>query len=129
FDLASQDKGSPVLVLPLGWQTSYKTLGGYYKEIQFYQTVHQHPIFQGQIARIEEKYLDYYLSQPGFKCLMSAEIRVPAPGDKEAVFTLLRKYGIKHVVIHPQYFDQKHLEGLAELFKGYPGELSVDYAG
>ena len=65
-DLASRDKGSLILVLPLGWQSSYKTLGGYYKEIQFYQTVHQHPIFQGQIARIEEKYFDYYLQFPDF---------------------------------------------------------------
>lgn len=126
-ELAGRDKGSLILVLPLGWQSSYKTLGGYYKEIQFYQTVHQHPIFQGQIARIEESYFDYYLSQPGFKYLMDAEKRTPLPGEKEAVYGLLGKYGIKDVVIHAQYFDQKHLEGLSGIFKGYPGELSVEY--
>jgi len=126
-ELAWRDKNSPILVLPLGWQSSYKTLGGYYKEIQFYQTVHQHPIFQGQIARIEEKYFDYYLSQPGFRYLMSAEKRTPRFGEKEEVYGLLAKYNIKYVVIHAQYFDQKHLGGLSEIFKGYPGELFVEY--
>jgi hypothetical protein len=129
YDLASRAKGSPILVLPLGWQNSYKTLGGYYKEIQFYQTIHEHPIFQGQIARIEERYFDYYLAQPGFRFLMDAEKRTPSPGEKEGVFDLLRKYNIKYVVIHSQYFDKKHLGELEEIFKAYPGELYVKYAG
>jgi hypothetical protein len=126
-ELAGRDKDSVILVLPLGWQSSYKTLGGYYKEIQFYQTVHQHPIFQGQIARIEERYFDYYLSQPGFRYLMNAEKRIPLPGEREEVYGLLGKYNIKYVVIHAQYFDQKRLEGLSEIFKDYPGELFVEY--
>ncbi|MCX5708979.1 MAG: hypothetical protein NTY14_08465 [Candidatus Omnitrophica bacterium] len=129
YDLASRAKGAPILVLPLGWQNSYKTLGGYYKEIQFYQTIHEHPIFQGQIARIEERYFDFYLSQPGFKFLMDAEKRKPLPGEKEGVFGILRKYNIKYVVIHTQYFDKSHLDGLREMFKDYPGELFVEYAG
>jgi hypothetical protein len=129
YDLASRDKGSAILVLPLGWQSSYKTLGRYYKEIQFYQTIHEHPIFQGQIARIEERYFDFYLSQPGFMFLMNAEKRAPLPGEKEGVFGLLRKYNIKYVVIHAQYFDKSHLDGLREMFKSYPGELFVGYAG
>jgi hypothetical protein len=126
-DLVSRDKKSVILVLPLGWQSSYRTLGGYYKEIQFYQTVHEHPIFQGQIARIEERYFDYYLSQPGFKFLMEAQNRMSSPKDQEAVFSLLRKYNIKYVVIHAQYFDKKHLGGLADIFKSYPKELFVEY--
>jgi hypothetical protein len=129
YDLAARDKKLPILVLPLGWQNSYKTLGGYYKEIQFYQTIHEHPIFQGQIARIEERYFDYYLAQPGFRFLMDAEKRTPLPGEKEAVFDILRKYNIKYVVIHIQYFDKKHLEALKAIFKDYPGELFVKYAG
>ncbi len=128
-ELALRDKGSPVLVLPLGWQSSYRTLGGYYKEIQFYQTVHQHPIFQGQIARIDQRYFDYYLSQPGFKFLMEAEKRAALPGEREEVYGLLRRYGIKNVIIHGQYFDKKLLDGLSKMFKNYPGELSVGYAG
>ena len=126
-ELARRGNGSVILVLPLGWQSSYKTLGGYYKEIQFYQTVHQRPIFQGQIARIEEKYFDYYLSQPGFRYLMNAEKRTPLPGEKEEVQGLLGKYNIKYVVIHARYFDRERLDGLSEIFKGYPGEIFVEY--
>ena len=128
-DLASRDKGSPILVLPIGWQSSYRTLGGYYKEIQFYQTVHEHPIFQGQVARIENKYFDYYLSRPGFKFLMEAQNRAASPGEIDEVFGLLREYNIKYVVIHTEYFDQKRLDGLRNIFKSYPGELFVEYVG
>jgi hypothetical protein len=129
YDLASRDKGTPILVLPLGWQNSYKSLGGYYKEIQFYQTIHEHPIFQGQVARIEERYFDFYLSQAGFRFLMDAEKRTPLPAEIEGVYDILRKYKIKYVVIHTQYFDKNHLDVLTKIFKDYPGEIFVEYAG
>lgn len=60
---------------------------------------------------------------------MDAEKRSPLPGEKEDVFGLLCEYNIKYVVIHTQYFDEKRLEGLLKIFKSYPGELFVEYAG
>lgn len=126
-DLAGKDKGTPVLILPLGWQSSYKTIGHYDKEIQFYQTVHQHPIFQGQVARIENSYFDYYMSQAGFRYLVEAGTRGPTQIEKADVLLLLRRYGIRHIVIHLPYFDRDRLIAMLEIFKDYPGGLSVDY--
>jgi hypothetical protein len=123
--LAGADKGSPVLILPLGWQSSYRTVGTYAKEIQYYQTIHGHPIFQGQIARIENSYFDYYTSQPGFRYLIEAGRRFPTSGEESAVHGLLREYGIKHVIIHMSYFDREHLIRLQKIFSGYHGVLSV----
>jgi hypothetical protein len=113
-DLAHRDRGSPVLVLPLGWQTSYKSVGYYNKETQYFQTVHEHPIFQGQIARIEDRYIDYYTSQPGFRYLMEAHFREPTPQEKTDVYRILSEYGIKNVVISQKYFDQEHLATLTD---------------
>jgi hypothetical protein len=128
-DLAARDKGTPVLVLPLGWQSSYRTVGHFDKEIQFYQTVHQHPVFQGQIARIENSYFDYYTSQAGFRYLADADKRAPTTVERAGVLRILRKYGIKNVVIHLSYFDRERLIELQEIFKMYPDRLSVDYVG
>lgn len=126
--LSSQNTDSPLLVLPLGWQSSYKTIGRYHKRIQYYQTIHGHPIFQGQIARIEDNYFDYYLSREGFRYLIEADDRLPTESEKIKVYAILRQYGIKDVVIHSSYFDKRHLEALLQMFKNYPGRLSVELA-
>ncbi|HOU36170.1 MAG TPA: hypothetical protein PK562_02755 [Candidatus Omnitrophota bacterium] len=114
-DLAHRDKGSPVLVLPLGWQTSYKSVGYYNKETQYFQTVHEHPIFQGQIARIDDKYIDYYTSQPGFKYLMEAHFRSPTLEEQADVYRILMEYGIKNVVISTKYFSPNHLKTIQDV--------------
>ena len=113
-DLAQRDKGSPVLVLPLGWQTSYKSVGYYNKETQYFQTVHEHPLFQGQIARIDDKYIDYYTSQPGFKYLMEAHFRSPTPEEQADVYRLLKEYGIKNIIISTKYFPPHHLHTIQD---------------
>lgn len=123
--LANYDKNSPLLVLPLGWQSSYRTVGIYDRKIQFYQTIHGHPIFQGQIGRLEDKYFDYYLSQPGFQYLIAAHQKKPGANDKIAVYALLKKYGIKQAVIHVFYFDKEHRDALLRLFRDYPGGIEA----
>ncbi|MBU1853212.1 MAG: hypothetical protein KJ957_04125 [Candidatus Omnitrophica bacterium] len=128
YKLASQNTNSPILVLPLGWQSSYKTVGIYDKKIQFHQTIHGHPIFQGQIARIEDSYFDYYTQQDGFRYLIDANKRLPTSSETKGVHNILRTYGIKNVVIHNSYFDSVHLNILLEIFKDYPGELTVEFA-
>ncbi len=127
-NLALLDIDSPILVLPLGWQSSYKTLGTYDKRIQFYQTIHGHPIFQGQVARIEDSYFNYYISQEGFRYLIDADKRMPTSAEKRQVHNILCKYGIKYVVIHGTYFDKKYLDTLLKMFRDYSGELFVEFA-
>lgn len=114
-DLAHLDKGSPVLVLPLGWQTSYKSVGWYNKETQYFQTVHEHPIFQGQIARIDDRYIEYYTSQPGFRYLMEAHFREPSSKEIADVSRILSEYGIRHVVISKKYFSPKYLQTIQDV--------------
>jgi len=96
YRLAKQDPGTPVLIIPLGWQSSYKTVGQYDKRVQVYQTVHGHPVFQGQIARIPDKYFDFYTDDPGFRYLMDASNRLPTPEEAERVLEILATYRIKH---------------------------------
>jgi len=117
--LNKKDKGTPLLVLPLGWQTSYKTVGCYNKETQYFQTIHEHPIFQGQIARIDDRYIEYYTSQPGFRYLMEAHFREPTPAERIDVVRILRDYGIKNVVISKKYFDPKCLHVLENVFHNF----------
>jgi hypothetical protein len=127
YSLSRTDADAPVLVLPLGWQTSYKTVGVIPKKIQFYQTIHGQPIFQGQIARIDDTYLEYYTGQKGFRYLMEAASRLPAPGEEKEVHKILRKYGIRHVVIHRLYFNQAQLEALTRIFRDYQEKISLDF--
>jgi hypothetical protein len=61
-----------------------------------YQTVHGHPVFQGQIARIPDKYFDFYTDDPGFRYLMDASNRLPTPEEAERVLEILATYRIKH---------------------------------
>ncbi|MDD5347082.1 MAG: hypothetical protein PHT59_00550, partial [Candidatus Omnitrophica bacterium] len=126
-ELASRSPSSPLLVLPLGWQSSYKTVGSYFTLIQFYQTVHGHPLFQGQIARIDGKYFDYYLSRPGFRYLMDADKKFPDDAERSDVARIIRDYGIKYAVIHTSYFDAQHVQALRQVFGELRGELSVAF--
>jgi hypothetical protein len=128
YNLAKKDIGQPMLVLPLGWQSSYNTVGDYHKKIQFYQTVHAHPIFQGQIARIDDSYFSYYTEQKGFKYLMEAASRFPTAEEKKEVHNILLKYGIRHIVIHRSYFNKTNFDTLTKIFRDYQGEASVDFA-
>lgn len=128
YNLARIDINEPILVLPLGWQSSYRTVGDYHKKIQFYQTVHAHPLFQGQIARIDDSYLNYYTEQKGFRYLMDAALRLPRPEEEKEVHNLIHKYGIKYVIIHRAYFNKAHFDALVKIFKDYQGEILIGFA-
>jgi len=127
-ELALHDKNMPILVLPLGWQSSYRTVGAYRQKIQYYQTIHEHPLFQGQIARIPGSYFEYYLNDKGFQYLIDADKKMPTSEEAKGVHNILKRYGIRYVVIHRSFFSGEHFYDLVKVFRDYRDELFIGFA-
>lgn len=106
-EIAADEDDFAVMSLPLGWNNNDEALGQtVLGNLQYYQVVHQHPIFRGTVARLPNENFDFYKKQPGMEFLI-----YPAScgyGMKEeevaAVRQTLADFKVKYIVIFPRLF-------------------------
>ena len=116
----------PVLILPLGWSNGYKTYGQDPRLIQYAQTAHGRPIFQGHISRLEKSFFDFYLSDERFQCLMNADTDWRQEPAIKHLFSLLDRFGIEDIVIYEKYYSQEYLDSLMSALKKCPRRVRVN---
>jgi hypothetical protein len=78
--LRSQPPG-PVLDLPLGLRDGFGDHGHLDHRARFYQTLHQHPIAGGFVARLSPRIVQTYESDPILGPLLSGTATTVKPGD------------------------------------------------
>ena len=103
----ARDPGNfAVLTLPLGWRNSFGQQGAENTRVQYYQSVSQKFIFQGNIQRNPPFLFDYFDRVPIFHSLTQIEFyhNVPADElarDKAIAPSLMTFFDVRYVVIQP----------------------------
>jgi len=100
--LAERRDGGPLLEVPVGVRDGFGTHGAPDPGAVLYQTVHEHPIVGGFVARIPPRVIDGYLADPAIGPLLR-ESEGSAPGapplSGASLRDALHARGIRYVVL------------------------------
>lgn len=125
YQIAKDKQGDfAVMNLPLGWNNNDEALGQtVLGNLQYYQVVHQRPIFRGTVARLPHENFEFYRRRPGMETLiyparcgytMSEE-------DVAAVRKTLADFKVGYIVVFPNLFPPGSVPDLScfEWLTGY----------
>ena len=99
-----------VLDIPFAWRNGFRITGAYTTGFmfgQFYQTVHQKPMVQGNTSRNPELKFQYFTDAPILNSLRVLETGHDLPPeqwniDRSIAGGVLRFFGIKYIVVRPE---------------------------
>ncbi len=102
-----------VLDIPFAWRNGFRITGAYTTGFmfgQFYQTVHQKPMVQGNTSRNPELSFQYFTGAPILSSLRVLETGHDLPPeqwdtDRAIAGNVLRFFGIKYIVVRPETPD------------------------
>lgn len=107
YQIAKDEGEFAVMNLPLGWNNNDEALGRtVLGNLQYYQVVHQHPIFRGTVARLPHENFEFYRRRSGMEFLIypancGYEMK---KGDVAAVRQTLADFKVKYIVVFPNLF-------------------------
>ncbi len=108
YDEIAKDSGEfAVMNLPLGWNNNVQALGQtVLGDLQYYQVVHQHPIFRGTVARLPNENFDFYRKTLGMEFLIYPAYCHYKMTEEEvsAVRQTLSDFKVKYIVVFPNLF-------------------------
>ncbi len=108
--IAADPDDFTVLDIPFAWRNGFRITGAYTTGFmfgQFYQTVHQKPMVQGNTSRNPELKFQYFTDAPILSSLRALETGHDLPpeqwdADRAIAGDVLRFFGIKYIVVHPE---------------------------
>ncbi len=108
--IAADPDDFTVLDIPFAWRNGFRITGAYTTEFmfgQFYQTVHQKPMVQGNTSRNPELKFQYFTDAPILSSLRALETGHDLPpeqwdADRAIAGNVLRFFGIKYIVVRPE---------------------------
>ncbi len=108
--IAADPADFAVLDIPFAWRNGFRITGAYTTGFmfgQFYQTVHQKPMLQGNTSRNPELKFQYFTAAPVLSSLRILEIgHTLPPGawqkDRKLAAAVLRFFNIKYIVVRPE---------------------------
>lgn len=99
-------EGGTLLELPFGLRDGFHWRGDERTDQLYYQTVHGKPLIAGLVSRSGGELFDRILADPVAAALISMQedrsAVAPRPGAEE-VEAFLRTFGVRYVIIHPDY--------------------------
>jgi len=108
--IAADPADFTVLDIPFAWRNGFRITGAYTTGFmfgQFYQTVHQKPMVQGNTSRNPELKFQYFTYAPILSSLRALETGHNLPpeqwnADRKIAGDVLRFFGIKYIVVRPE---------------------------
>ncbi len=108
--IAADPDDFTVLDIPFAWRNGFRITGAYTTGFmfgQFYQTVHQKPMVQGNTSRNPELKFQYFTDAPILSSLRVLETGRNLPpeqwdADRTIAGDALRFFGIKYIVVRPE---------------------------
>lgn len=108
--IAADPDDFTVLDIPFAWRNGFRITGAYTTGFmfgQFYQTVHQKPMVQGNTSRNPELKFQYFTDAPILNSLRVLETGHDLPPeqwniDRAIAGGVLRFFGIKYIVVRPE---------------------------
>ncbi len=108
--IAADPDDFTVLDIPFAWRNGFRITGAYTTGFmfgQFYQTVHQKPMVQGNTSRNPELKFRYFTTAPILSSLRALETGHDLPpeqwdADRAIAGDVLRFFGIKYIVVRPE---------------------------
>lgn len=102
-----REEGFAVMNLPLGWNNNDESLGQtVLGDLQYYQVIHQRPIFRGTVARLPHENFEFYRRTPGMEFLIyPANCNFDMEEEEiAAVRQILADFRVKYIIIFPDLF-------------------------
>jgi hypothetical protein len=102
----SPDRQAILLELPLGIRDGFGETGRLDHSVLYFQTLHEHPMVGGFVARMSRRLKDVHLSDPalGPLLMLSGDKRINGrPAQNDAPMTIgngLRRLGIRYIVLN-----------------------------
>ncbi len=126
YQLIAADPGDfAVLDVPFAWRNGFRITGAMTTQFmfgQFYQTVHQKRLLQGNTSRNPEFKFQYFTDAPVINSLLALETGQPLPPqrwstDQAIAAEVLAFFNIKYIVVRPyryQKFDGQKTISVSE---------------
>jgi hypothetical protein len=99
-EMAAEPEQYAVLNLPIDLASS--------KEYMFQQTIHQHPILQGNVSRLPPGTFDFLNSQPWLASLQESGQMPPRPADVSRQLETLAQNNVRYVILHKKSVRLAH---------------------
>lgn len=116
-DIAAAPGDFAVLEIPIGVRTGFAVVGrGEY--LQYYQTIHHHPIPTGYLSRLPNEIMDFYFFDPLVGALTLSRA-LPAEVDAR-LERLIRDWNIGYVILHRDLLEPGRVRAFGNLLDRQP---------
>ncbi|MBN1814122.1 MAG: hypothetical protein JXA14_19950, partial [Anaerolineae bacterium] len=120
YQMSTEPEEYAVLNLPINLASS--------KEYMFQQTIHQHPILQGNVSRLPPGAFDYLDSHPWLNSLQESGKMPPQPTDVSRQLETLAQDNVRYIILHKKAVRLAHWRRYFAVDPSFEDERIVVYA-